>query len=219
MIFQGSSTDQWSLFMLSYDITYDDHVIIMKLSYDDHKMFIKWQCDDLLKNISEGSDLIWKLSAVDYHVIMIMTMIMWPCDHVIMVFILWSSPWEMSWWYGFDTREMSRWFVFCISGDACVSTHVEVETFIAGYSGDVKMVWFRYLGRCLVVCRHKFRWRLLWLFTREMSRWFGSTYSGAAWMCVDTCLGGAFYRGLLGRCKDGLVLLTREPLECVSTHV
>ena len=62
----------------------------------------------------------------------------------------------------------------------CVSTHVEVETFIAGYSGDVKMVWFRCLERCLVVCRHKFRWRLLWLFTREMSRWFGSTYSGAA---------------------------------------
>ena len=48
-------------------------------------------------------------------------------------------------------------------------------------------------------------------------------------MCVDTCLGGAFYRGLLVRCKDGLVLLTREmsrwlglvpreTLGCVSTH-
>ena len=49
-------------------------------------------------------------------------------------------------------------------------------------------------------------------------------------MCVDTCLGSAFYRGILGRCKDGLVLslgrckdglvlLTREALDCVSTHV
>ena len=37
-------------------------------------------------------------------------------------------------------------------------------------------------------------------------------------MCVDTCLGSAFYTGLLGRCKDGLVLVPRETLGCVSTH-
>ena len=36
-------------------------------------------------------------------------------------------------------------------------------------------------------------------------------------MCVDTCLGGAFYRGLLGRCQDCLVSVPRETLGCVDT--
>ena len=62
-----------------------------------------------------------------------------------------------------------------------------------------------------------------------MSRWFGFGSSGGVWLCVDTRLGGDFYRCLLGRCKDCLVLLPREmsswlglvpreTLGCVSTH-
>ena len=43
-----------------------------------------------------------------------------------------------------------------------------------------------------------------------MSRWFGFRSSGDAWLCVDALLGSAFYRCLLGRCQDGLVLVPRE---------
>ena len=48
------------------------------------------------------------------------------------------------------------------------------------------------------------------MFTWEMSRWFGFGSSGDAWLCVDTLSGGGFYRYLLGRCQDGLVLIPRE---------
>ena len=41
------------------------------------------------------------------------------------------------------------------------NTHYQVGTFIAVYSGDVKMVWFWFLGRRLVVSRHTIRWGLL----------------------------------------------------------
>ena len=51
-----------------------------------------------------------------------------------------------------------------------------------------------------------------------MSRWLGFNYSGGAWLCVDTVLGGDFYGRFLGRCQDGLVLVPREALSCVSTH-
>ena len=43
-----------------------------------------------------------------------------------------------------------------------------------------------------------------------MSRWLDFNYSGGAWLCVDTLLGGDFYRCLLGRCQDSLVLVPRE---------
>ena len=43
-----------------------------------------------------------------------------------------------------------------------------------------------------------------------MSRWFGFGSSGGVWLCVDTRLGGDFYKCLLGRCQDGLVLVPRE---------
>ena len=45
--------------------------------------------------------------------------------------------------------------------------------------------------------------------------WFD--FSGDAWLCVDTLSGGGFYMCLLGRCQDGLVLITREARGCVDT--
>ena len=44
--------------------------------------------------------------------------------------------------------------------------------------------------------------------------WYDFVSSGD----VDTLFGSDFYRCLLGRCQDGLVLVPREGLGCVSTH-
>ena len=67
----------------------------------------------------------------------------------------------------------------------CVSTHYRVETFIGVYSGDVKMVYFCFLGRCQDG---------LVLIPREMSKWFGFGSSGDACLCVYALSGGDFYR-------------------------
>ena len=60
--------------------------------------------------------------------------------------------------------------------------------------------WFGLVPReVLVMCRHTSGWRLLY-------EWFGFGSSGD----VDTLFGSDFYRCLLGRCQDGLVLVPRE---------
>ena len=57
-------------------------------------------------------------------------------------------------------------------------TQYWVATFIGGYSGDVNIVWFLFLGRCQDG---------LISFPREMSGWFGLGDSGDVnWLGFDT---------------------------------
>ena len=58
--------------------------------------------------------------------------------------------------------------------------------------------------------------KFLLVFTRQMSRWFGFGSSEGVWLCVDTVLGGDFYRWLLGICHDGLVLVPWEVLGLIQ---
>ena len=146
MIFQGS----WLITVL---LSYDDHVIIMWLLCDYHVIIIWWSSNDhqiiILWSAEEDLRRIW-LSAVDFHMLM-----WWSCDYCVII-IKWSSNVHLMIISLGDVKMLG-----------CVSTHYSVGTFIAVYLGDVKLVWFRFLGRC----------------------------------------------------QDSLVLVPREALGCVPTHV
>ena len=146
MIYWWYSRDHdWSLscyHMMIMWLLCDYHVIIIWWSSNDHQIIILWSAEEDLRRI-------W-LSAVDFHMLM-----WWSCDYCVII-IKWSSNVHLMIISLGDVKMLG-----------CVSTHYSVGTFIAVYSGDVKLVWFRFLGRC----------------------------------------------------QDSLVLVAREALGCVPTHV
>ena len=132
----------WSLscyHMMIMWLLCDYHVIIIWWSSNDHQIIILWSAEEDLRRI-------W-LSAVDFHMLM-----WWSWDYCVII-IKWSSNVHLMIISLGDVKMLG-----------CVSTHYSVGTFIAVYSGEVKLVLFWFLGRCQDG---------LVLVSREMSRWLG----------------------------------------------